>query len=72
MLSMICVTFELYGPSMFAVKAKIYGVIYNRASSIGFDEASSFWSAPKRLLISRLFIGDNMKIRFSLVSISLP
>ena len=31
----------LHGPSMFAVKAKINGVIYNRASSIGFDETSS-------------------------------
>ena len=25
---------ELHGPSMFAVKAKIYGVIYNQSSSI--------------------------------------
>ena len=32
---------------MFAVKAKIYGVLYNQASSIAFDETSSYWSAPK-------------------------
>ena len=32
---------------MFAVKAKIYGVIYNQASSIAFDETSSYWSAIK-------------------------
>ena len=30
----------LHGPSMFAVKAKIYGVIYNQSSSIAFDETS--------------------------------
>ena len=33
---------------MFAVKAKIYGVLYNQASSIAFDETSSYWSALKR------------------------
>ena len=38
----------LHGPSMFAVRAKIYGVIYNQASSIAFDETSSYWSALKR------------------------
>ena len=32
---------------MFAVKAKIYGVLYNPASSIDFNETSSYWSAPK-------------------------
>ena len=32
---------------MFAVKAKIYGVLYNQASSIAFDETSSYWSALK-------------------------
>ena len=37
----------LHGPSMFAVKAKIYGVLYNQASSIAFDETSSYWSALK-------------------------
>ena len=38
----------LHGPSMFAVKAKIYGVLlYNRSSSIAFDETSSQWSAQK-------------------------
>ena len=33
----------LHGPSMFAVKAKIYGGLYNQASSIAFDETSSYW-----------------------------
>ena len=28
---------QLHGPSMFAVKAKIYGVLYSQASSIAFD-----------------------------------
>ena len=37
----------LHGPSMFTVKAKIYGVLYNQASSIAFDETSSYWSALK-------------------------
>ena len=37
----------LHGPSMFAVKAKIYGRLYNQASSIAFDETSSYWSALK-------------------------
>ena len=32
---------------MFAVKAKIYEVLYNQSSFIGFDETSSYWSAPK-------------------------
>ena len=39
---------KLHGPSMFAVKAKIYEVLYNQASSIAFDETSSYWSALKR------------------------
>ena len=30
-----------------AAKAKIYGVLYNQASSIAFDETSSYWSALK-------------------------
>ena len=38
---------KLHGPSMFVVKAKIYGVLYNQASSIAFDETSSYWSALK-------------------------
>ena len=29
---------KLYGPSMFLVKAKIYGVLYNQSSSVTFDE----------------------------------
>ena len=37
----------LHGPTMFAAKAKIYGVLYNQASSIAFDETSSYWSALK-------------------------
>ena len=37
----------LHGTSMFAVKAKIYGVQYNQASSIAFDETSSYCSALK-------------------------
>ena len=60
----------LHGPSVFAVKAKIYGVIYNQSSSIAFDETSSYWSAQKRLLISRLFIGHRTVDWFLLVSIS--
>ena len=38
---------KLHGPSMFAVKAKIYGVLYNQASSVAFDETSSNWSTLK-------------------------
>ena len=38
---------QLHGPSMFVVKAKIYGVLHNQSSSIAFDETSSYWSAPK-------------------------
>ena len=41
---------------MFAVKAKIYGVLYNQASSIAFDETSSYWSALK----SSLFLGFSL------------
>ena len=36
-----------HGPSMFAGKAKIYGMLYNQFSSIAFDETSSYWSALK-------------------------
>ena len=42
------ITCILHGPSMFAVRAKIYGVLYNQASSVAFDETSSYWSALKR------------------------
>ena len=38
---------KLHGPSMFAIKAKIYEVLYEQASSIAFDETSSYWSGPK-------------------------
>ena len=45
-------TIILGGPSnyttvTFAVKAKIYDVIYSQSSSIAFDETSSYWSAQK-------------------------
>ena len=33
--------YKLHGPSMLAVKAKIYGVLYKQSSSIDFDETSS-------------------------------
>ena len=36
-----------FGPSTFAVKMKIYGVVYNQSSSIAFDETFIYWSAPK-------------------------
>ena len=32
---------------MFAVKAKIYGLLYKQSSAIAFYETSSYWSAPK-------------------------
>ena len=38
---------ELHGPSMFAVKAKIYRELYKQSSSIAFDETSTNWLAPK-------------------------
>ena len=38
---------KLHGPSMFAIKAKIYKVLYKQISSIAFDETSSYWSALK-------------------------
>ena len=41
----------LHGPTMFAVRAKIYGVLYNQASSIAFDETTSYWS-PRGNLVS--------------------
>ena len=31
---------------MCAVKAEIYGVLYNQSRSVAFDETSSYWSAP--------------------------
>ena len=47
---------------MFAVKAKIYGRLYNQASSIAFDETSSYWSALK----CSWFLGFSLVItRFS-------
>ena len=35
------------GPSMLAVKAKIYERLYKQSSAIAFDETSSYWSALK-------------------------
>ena len=59
---------KLHGPSMFAVKAKIYGVLYNQASSIAFDETSSYWSALKSFhFIS--FLAFHWSPRGNLVSI---
>ena len=48
---------ELHGPSMFAVKAKIYGLSYNKSSSIAFDETSSYWSAPNAPNFSAFHFG---------------
>ena len=47
---------QLHGPSMFAVKAKISGVLYNPPSSIDFNETSSYWSTPK----SSKFLGFSL------------
>ena len=38
----------LHGPTMFAVKAKVYGVLYNQSSSIAFDETSSYLVIDQR------------------------
>ena len=38
---------RLHGPSMLAVKAEIYGVLYKQSGSIAFDKTSSYWSALK-------------------------
>ena len=59
----------LHGPSMLAVKAKIYGVLYKQHSSIAFDETASYWSALKSPQ-SRLFIGHHTVVWFPLVRIS--
>ena len=50
---------------MLAVKAKIYGRLYNQSSSIAFDETSSYWSALK----SSKFLGFSWPPHGSLVSI---
>ena len=47
MLSNIIKYMELHGPTMFAIKAKVYGVIYKQSSSIAFDETFSYWLALK-------------------------
>ena len=46
-LSLSSIGIELHGPSMFAIMAKIYEVLYKQSSSIAFDKTSSYWSAPK-------------------------
>ena len=51
---------------MFAIKAKIYGVLYKQSSSIAFDETSNYWSVPKNSLISRLFIGHHAVVWVSI------
>ena len=56
-----CAT-ELQGGSMFAVKAKIYGVLYNPSSSIAFDETSTYWSAPNSSYL--LCIGHHTVVLF--------
>ena len=56
---------KLHGPSMLAVKTKIYGVFYKQSSSIAFDETSSYWSALK----SSIFLGFSLATSRSLVSI---
>ena len=43
---------KLHGPSMFAVKAKHYGVFYNQSSSIAFDETSSYLQRRKAPYLS--------------------
>ena len=50
---------------MFAVKAKIYRVLYKQFSSIAFDETSSYWSAPK----TPNFSAFHWSTRGSLISI---
>ena len=47
---------------MFADKGKINGVLYNQPSPLAFDQTSNYWSALKKLLISRLFIGHHMVV----------
>ena len=61
----VAVKVTLHGPSVFAVKAKIYGVLYTQSSSIAFDETSSYWSAPK----THNFSAFHWSPRGSLVSI---
>ena len=46
-MSFIFLLHKLHSPSMLAVKAKIYEVLYKQSSSIAFDETSSYWSALK-------------------------
>ena len=49
----------LHGPSMLAVKSKIYGVLYKQSSSIAFGETSSYWSVLKSFG-SLVSIGQNV------------
>ena len=57
--------FQLHGPSMFAIKAKIYGVLYKQSNSIAVDETSSYWSAQK----APNFSAFHWSLHSSLVSI---
>ena len=50
---------------MYAVKAKIYGVLFKQSSSNAFDETSSYWSA----LNTPNFSAFHWSPRGSLVSI---
>ena len=53
----------LHGPSMLPDKAK-----FVVSSSIVLDETSSYWSVTKNLRNSRLFVGQHLEVRLSLVS----
>ena len=57
---------SLHSPSMFAIKANIYIVLYEQSGSIAFDETSSYWSAPKN---SSNFLVFHWSPHGSLVSI---
>ena len=62
---------KLHGPSMFAVKVKLYGLLYNQSSSIALMKDLVIGQRQKKtLLISRLFIGHHTVVWFLLVRIS--
>ena len=46
-LLVVVITVLEHDPAMFAIKAKIYGVLYKQSSSIALDETSSYWLALK-------------------------
>ena len=60
----------LHGPWVLPDKAKFTVCSIIKLATIAFDETSSYWSAPKKLLISRLFIGRHTVVWLPLVSIS--